>query len=70
MEGTCVNAWCSRPAHYSDGRCKPCRRREVWGPLHAEDEREKGRQRRAEQRALDRRLRATQPQFFEPPEAA
>lgn len=70
MTGTCVNDWCSRPAHYVDGRCKACRSREVWYPAHAEAEREKGRQRRAEQRALDRRLRAARPKFFEPPEAA
>lgn len=68
---SCINDWCSRPAHYSDGRCKPCWLREVWRPergdLYAAHDRERVRRLAAERRERGREHRATRPQFFTPP---
>jgi len=62
----CVND-CGRPRHHLDGRCKPCRRREVWGPAHAETERAKARVRADARRRAERERRAVAPLYFTPP---
>lgn len=73
MNGSCVNDWCSRPAHYRDGRCKPCHLREVWRPaqgeLYAEHDRARVREIARQRRQAARKRRAAAPQFFEPPAA-
>lgn len=63
----CVTEGCGRQAHYRDGRCKPCWRREVWGPANAEIERAKARERRATWRQARRERLAAAPPYFTPP---
>lgn len=65
----CVTPGCARTAHYRDGRCKPCWRREVWYPRHADRERARARQVAAAKREAGRVERASAPRHFVPPAA-